>query len=126
MEKRLRERLGEEKESADAAKIRVEELEKKLKVVQRNLNQRRIAMESMREGVHAQRDRLAEIQVKVKNQAELEKNLKEMKATLDRKSSESFLEATREAERTYKEVGQIAKLKAQLSQKDVKVKGNRI
>ena len=57
--------------------------------MQRNLNQRRIAMESMREGVHAQRDRLAEIQVKSKNQAELEKNLKEMKATLDRKSSES-------------------------------------
>ena len=32
VEKRLRERLGEEKESADAAKIRVEELEKSLKL----------------------------------------------------------------------------------------------
>ena len=93
--------------------------------MQRNLNQRRIAMESMREGVHAQRDRLAEIQVKVKNQAELEKNLKEMKATLDRKSSESRRSLRRlgEAERTYKEaLDKIAKLKAQLSQKDVKVR----
>ena len=48
-----------------------------------------------------------------------------MKATLDRKSSESRRSLRRlgEAERTYKEaLDKIASLKAQLSQKDVKVR----
>ena len=86
VEKRLRERLEQEKQEADNAKEKLEELEK-INNFSTQLNQRRIAMESMREGVHAQRDRLEEIQGKIKNQKELEKTAKEMKVSYERKSS---------------------------------------
>ena len=125
VEKRLRERLEQEKKEADNAKEKLEELEKKLRISQRNLNQRRIAMESMREGVHAQRDRLAEIQGKIKNQKELEKTAKEMKVSYERKSSEARRSLRRlgEAERTYKEaLDKISALKKTLSEKDAKVR----